>query len=181
MRTKAILIIIGILIIVGALVALLLYGIGNRESARVGSLPVPSDTAARAYVLDHKLLVAVEEIQSINVGGPTFKMLTGTDAAGKVKAEWLTGDDTKITEQASVMLEDGITKAQVLPQLLAKGIDPQQIEMMSVTPYDYTSHRMVWFVRVKGIKGHMLWYDFKTGEPVWEAFADPTAWSIRNG
>jgi uncharacterized protein YpmB len=181
MRTKAILFIIGILIFVGVLVALLLYGLGNRDGSRVGGLTVPSDAAAKAYVLDHKLLVAVEEIKSINVGGPTFKMLIGSDAAGKAKGEWLTGDDNKITEQASVMLQDGVTKEQVLPKLQEKGIDPMQIEAMYVTPYNYTSHQMVWFIRIKGIKGHMLWYDFKTGEPVWEAYSDPTAWSIRNG
>jgi uncharacterized protein YpmB len=181
MRTKAILIMFGILIFVGALVMLLLFGVGNQDGDRVGSLPVPSDTAARAYVLDHNLLAAVAEIKSINVGGPTFKMLIGTDTAGKVKAEWLTGDDNKITEHASVMMQDGITQEQVLPKLMEKGIDPAQIETICVTPYNYTSHQIVWFVRIKGIKGHMLWYDFKTGEPVWEAYADPTAWSIRNG
>ncbi|QGQ94143.1 hypothetical protein EHS13_04090 [Paenibacillus psychroresistens] len=176
-NAKAGLIITGILIVVSAMVYLVLYGI-NREDLKT-EIPLPSDEAARAYVLEHKLLTTVEEIRTEHPGGPNFKSLQGTDEAGKVKIVWLTGKDTKIKERGSILVEEGLTKEFMLAKLLKeKNIKESDLKDIFIAPYDYTSGRIIWFAKEKDIRGHVLSYDFKTGELLFEIFQDPTAWKL---
>jgi uncharacterized protein YpmB len=174
---KAGLIISGILVVVIAMVFLILYGIG-REDLKT-EIPLPSDAAARAYVLEHKLLVEVNQIQIVRPGGPNFKSVQGKDEAGQEKLVWLTGKDNKIVERGSVLVKEGLTKLDILAKLAKdKNITEAQIEAMFITPYDYTSGRIVWFVREKDVRGHILSYDFKTGELLFEVYQDPSAWKM---
>jgi uncharacterized protein YpmB len=176
-NAKAGLIISGILVVVVAMVFLILYGVG-REDLKT-EIPLPSDAAAKAYVLENKLLVDVVEIRIIHPGGPNFKEVQGTDAQGQDKRVWLTGKDKKIVERGTALVQAGVTKEIVLAHLLKdKNITADQIETMFITPYDYTSGRITWFVKIKDIRGHMLSYDFKTGEFLFEVFQDPTAWKL---
>jgi uncharacterized protein YpmB len=176
-NAKAGLIIGGILIAVIAMVFLILYGVG-REDLKT-EIPLPSDAAAKTYVLEHKLLAEVNRMEIIRPGGPNFKAIEGKDEAGLDKLVWLTGKDKKIVERGSVLVKDGLTKLDMLAKLAKeKNITQAQIEAMFVTPYDYKSGRIVWFVREKDIRGHILSYDFKTGELLFEIYQDPTAWKM---
>ncbi|MEX2460651.1 MAG: hypothetical protein WD469_05030 [Paenibacillaceae bacterium] len=177
-NVKAGLIISGILVVVAAMVFLILYGVGGRGDLKT-EIPLPTDEAAKAYVLEHKLLVNVVEIRTVHPGGPNFKSLQGTDEAGDEKLVWLTGNDKKITERGSVLIDVGLTKETILAKLLKdKNIKEEQIESIFVAPYDYTSGRIVWFVQENDIRGHILTYDFKTGELLFEIYKDPTAWKL---
>jgi uncharacterized protein YpmB len=176
-NAKAGLIISGILVVVIAIVFLILYGIG-REDLKT-EIPLPSDAAAKAYVLQHKLLVEVSQIQVVRPGGPNFKALQGKDQAGEEKLVWLTGKDNKIVERGSALVKEGISKLDMLAKLAKdKNITQAQIEAMFITPYDYTSGRIVWFVREKDVRGHILTYDYKTGELLFEVYQDPAAWKM---
>jgi uncharacterized protein YpmB len=176
-NAKAGLIITGILIVVSAMVYLVLYGI-NREDLKT-EIPLPSDEAAKAYVLEHKLLTKVEEIRTEHPGGPNFKSLQGTDEAGKEKIVWLTGKDTKIIERGSILVEEGLSKETMLAKLLKdKNIKEADLASIFIAPYDYTSGRIIWFAKEKDIRGHVLSYDFKTGQLLFEIFQDPTAWKL---
>jgi uncharacterized protein YpmB len=176
-NAKAGLIISGILIAVTALVFLILYGIG-REDLKT-EIPLPSDAAAKAYVLEHKLLVEVNEITIVHPGGPNFKSLLGKDETGQEKFVWLTGKDNKIVERGSVLVKEGLTKLDILAKLAKeKNITQAQIEAMFIAPYDYKSGRIIWFVKEKDIRGHMLSYDYITGELLFEIYQDPTAWKL---
>lgn len=176
-NAKAGLIISGILVVVVAMVFLILYGIG-REDLKT-EIPLPSDEAAKAYVLKNKLLTNVVEISTVHPGGPNFKSLQGTDEAGREKIVWLTGKDKKITERGSILVKEGLNKATILAKLLKeKNIKEDQLAAILIAPYDYTSGRIVWFVREKDIRGHILTYDFKTGELLFEIYQDPTAWKL---
>jgi uncharacterized protein YpmB len=176
-NAKAGLIIGGILVVVVAMVFLILFGIG-REDLKT-EIPLPSDAAAKAYVLEHKLLKDVVEIRTIHPGGPNFKSLQGTDEAGKEKIVWLTGKDTKIVERGTVFVQEGLTKQFILDKVLKeKNIKEDQIAAIFISPYDYTSGRIIWFVKEKDIREHMLSYDFKTGQLLFEVYQDPTAWKL---
>jgi uncharacterized protein YpmB len=176
-NAKAGLIISGILAIVVAMVFLVLYGIG-REDLKT-EIPLPSNEAAKAYVIEHKLLANVGEIRTVHPGGPNFISLQGTDEAGHEKLIWLTGKDKKITERGSVLVAEGLSKEIILAKLLKeKNIKAEQIESLFIAPYDYTSERIIWFVREKDIRGHILTYDYKTGELLFEIYQDPTAWKL---
>jgi uncharacterized protein YpmB len=177
-NVKAGLIISGILAVVFAMVFLILYGIG-REDLKT-EIPLPSDEAAKAYVLEHKLLADVVEVRTIHPGGPNFKSLQGIDEAGHEKIVWLTGKDKKITERGSVLIEEGLSKETILAKLLKdKNIKEEQIASIFIAPYDYTSGRIIWFVKEKDIRGHLLSYDYKTGELLFEIYQDPTAWKLK--
>src|SRR5665647_1325937 len=162
-NAKAGLIISGILVVVVAMVFLILYGVG-REDLKT-EIPLPSDQASKAYVLEQKLLVNVMAISTIHPGGPNFKALQGTDEAGKEKIVWLTGKDKKIKVRGSILVEEGLKKEIILAMLLKdKNIKEDQLATIIITPYDYTSGRIVWFVKEKDIRGHILTYDFKTSQ-----------------
>jgi uncharacterized protein YpmB len=174
---KAGLIIGGILVVVIVMVFLMLYGIG-REDLKT-EIPLPSDAAAKAYVLEHKLLVEVNQIQIVRPGGPNFKSILGKDEAGQEKFVWLTGKDNKIVERGSVLVKEGLTKPDILAKLAKdKNITESQIAAMFISPYDYTSGRIVWFVREKDVRGHILSYDYKTGELLFEVYQEPSAWKM---
>jgi uncharacterized protein YpmB len=176
-NAKAGLIISGILVVVVAMVFLILYGVG-REDLKT-EIPLPSDQASKAYVLEHKLLVNVMAISTIHPGGPNFKALQGTDEAGKEKIVWLTGKDKKIKVRGSILVEEGLKKEIILAMLLKdKNIKEDQLATIIIAPYDYTSGRIVWFVKEKDIRGHILTYDFKTGQLLFEIYQDPTAWKL---
>jgi len=176
-NAKAGLIISGILVVVVAMVFLILYGVG-REDLKT-EIPLPSDQASKAYVLEQKLLVNVTAISTIHPGGPNFKALQGTDEAGKEKIVWLTGKDKKIKVRGSILVEEGLKKEIILAMLLKdKNIKEDQLATIIITPYDYTSGRIVWFVKEKDIRGHILTYDFKTGQLLFEIYQDPTAWKL---
>jgi len=176
-NAKAGLIISGILVVVVAMVFLILYGVG-REDLKT-EIPLPSDQASKAYVLEQKLLVNVTAISTIHPGGPNFKALQGMDEAGKEKIVWLTGKDKKIKVRGSILVEEGLKKEIILAMLLKdKNIKEDQLATIIITPYDYTSGRIVWFVKEKDIRGHILTYDFKTGQLLFEIYQDPTAWKL---
>jgi uncharacterized protein YpmB len=174
---KAGLIISGILVVVVAMVLLVLYGVG-REDLKT-EIPLPSVEASKAYVLDKKLLTNITEISTIHPGGPNFIAVQGTDEAGKEKIVWLTGKDKKITVRGSISLDEGLKKEDILAKLLKdKNIKEEQLATIIIAPYDYQSGRIVWFAREKDIRGHILTYDFKTGELLFEIYQDPTAWKL---
>jgi uncharacterized protein YpmB len=176
-NAKAGLIISGILIVVVAMVFLILYGIG-REDLKT-EIPLPSDEAAKAYVLEHKFLVNVVEVRTVHPGGPNFKSLQGKDESGHEKIVWLTGKDNKIVERGSILIEQGLSKETILTKLRKdKNIKPEQIASIFIAPYDYTSRRIIWFVKEKDIRGHLLSYDYKTGELLFEIYQDPAAWKL---
>jgi uncharacterized protein YpmB len=176
-QTKAGLIVAAIIVLITGLVFLILYGVGGRESMQT-IIPLPSDTAAKAYVIDNKLLASVTDMTTINAGGPNFKTLTGKDDTGRDKIVWLTGKDDKIVVRGSALVKEGVDKQVIIDKLKEKNIPSDQIEAMFISPYDYTSGRIVWFIRVKDIRKHWLSYDYKTGEFLWEVFQDPTAWKL---
>jgi uncharacterized protein YpmB len=176
-QTKAALIVTALIVFITAIVLLILYGIGGRESLQT-IIPLPSDNAAKAYAIDNKLLASVADTTIINAGGPNFKTLTGKDDTGSDKMVWLTGKDNKIVVRGSALVKEGVDKQAVIDKLKEKNIPSGQIEAIFVSPYDYTSGRIVWFIRVKDIRKHWLSYDYKTGEFLWEVFQDPTAWKL---
>jgi uncharacterized protein YpmB len=176
-QTKAALIVAALIVIITAIVFLILYGVGRQESLQT-IIQLPSDNAAKAYAIDNKLLASVTDITTINAGGPNFKTLTGKDDTGSDKIVWLTGKDNKIVVRGSTLVKDGVDKQVVIDKLKEKNIPSDQIEAMFISPYDYTSGRIVWFIRVKDIRKHWLSYDYKTGEFLWEVFQDPTAWKL---
>ncbi|MDB5053383.1 MAG: putative rane protein [Bacilli bacterium] len=177
MNVKAALILAAVLALITAMIFLILYGIGGRQNLQT-TIPLPSDKAAQAYVLDKKLLVSVSKITTINAGGPNFTMLQGNDEAGNAAIVWLTGKDNEIVVRGSTLVKDGVPQETVIAKLKEKNIDSTQIEDMFISPYDYTSGRIIWFVREKNIRKHWLSYDFKTGEFLWDVFQDPTAWKL---
>jgi uncharacterized protein YpmB len=177
MNIKAALIVTAIVALATGLVFLILYGVGGREDLKT-TIPLPTDGAAKAYVLDKKLLVAVNEVKTINAGGPNFTMLQGTDEAGNDKLVWLTGKDNKIIERGSILVKEGVVQDIIMTKLKEKNITSDKIQEIFISPYDYTSGRIVWFVKEKDIRNHMLSYDFKTGEFLWEVYQDPTAWKL---
>jgi uncharacterized protein YpmB len=177
MNVKAALILAAVVALITAMVFLILYGIGGRQNLQT-TIPLPSDKAAQAYVLDKKLLASVSKITTINAGGPNFTMLQGNDEAGNAAIVWLTGKDNEIVVRGSALVKDGVPREAVIAKLKEKNIDSTQIEDMFISPYDYTSGRIIWFVREKNIRKHWLSYDFKTGEFLWDVFQDPTAWKL---
>lgn len=179
MKWKALLILTAMVVLSVGAVFLLLYGFG-RDDQSVKAAMLPSDEEAKQYVLDNKLLADVRELQKIRVGGPTFKMVTGFDEKGQEKIVWLTLEKKEIKSYGSVFPKDGVTKEQIIAQVKEKGIEQENIRDIFIAPYDYISDKIVWFVLKKGEKGHMIWYDFKTGDPVWEAYQEPTSWSLKN-
>jgi uncharacterized protein YpmB len=176
MKTKVTLILLAILAATGLIVFLLMQGVGHRDQA--GEELIPSDSAAKAYVLQSKLLTTVTEIKRARPGGPVFKLVAGKDDAGNDKVVWLTGKDKSIMTKGTALLKDGVPRDQIVAKASAKGITPDQTLDMYVVPHDYESSKIVWFVQDKSDKKHMLWFDFKTGELMWEAYQDPTAWKL---
>ncbi|WP_409342900.1 hypothetical protein [Paenibacillus sp. MBLB4367] len=179
MKWKALLILIAIVALSVGAVFVLLYGFGRDDQAVKAAL-LPSDEEAKQYVLDNKLLSEIREQQKIRVGGPTFKMVTGFDAQGQEKIVWLTLEKKQIKSYGSAFTKDGVTKDLILAKAKEKNVQPENIKEMYIAPYDYVSDKIVWFILEKGERGHMLWYDFKTGDPVWEAYQEPTSWSLKN-
>lgn len=176
-NVKATAILVAILAATTALVFIILYGIGGRGVEKT-ILPLPTDAAAKAYVLQHNLLTNVTLTELIKSGGPHFKMLHGTDEAGLEKLVWLTGKDNDITVRGMVHLREGLSRESILVKLNEMNITPEKIQSMHITPYDYTSNRIVWFIKENDIKKHMLSFDFKTGEFLWDVYEDPTAWKL---
>ena len=174
---KAASIILALLVAVTGLVYLLLYGVGGRSEVK-SILPLPTDNAAKAYVLDKKLLVSINTVTEINAGGPNFKAIEGTDNTGNDKTVWLTGKDDNIVERGSALLKDGLSKEAIYAKLLEKKISRDQVEEMFISPYDYTSGTIIWFVRTVDIRKHWITYDYKTGEVLSDLFQDPNAWKL---
>ncbi|GIP34977.1 hypothetical protein [Paenibacillus sp. J2TS4] len=176
MKLKATLILLALLAGTTLIVFLLMYGTGNQNLRQNMAKDLPTHDAAQAYVLDQKLLASVDEIQAIHPGGPSFLMLTGKDDNGLDKYVWVAGKDDSIEVYGAVLETDGVAEQAIVESLQAKGIETDQIAEMHIVPHDYRSQNIVWFVREKGEKRHMLWYDFATGDLVWEAYGEPTAW-----
>ena len=178
MKLKATLILLALIIFTFGLVFALLYGV-NRQT-KTTEAPLPTDQAAQAYATQHQLLQTVTTIESIRLGGPTFKFLQGNDVQGNEKIVWLAGRDKHIKEYGSILLKDAVPKETILQKAAAKGVPESEIVDIFIAPYDYTSGKIVWFVRNKDIKKYMLFFDAKTGELIWEAYEDPTAWTLRD-
>jgi uncharacterized protein YpmB len=141
-------------------------------------MPLPSDAAAKQFVLDKGLLADIKEIKRTRSGGPVFVMLRGTDATGVDRAVWVAGRDSTVKEYGSIPLKDGVSRETILEKLKAKNLTGDKIAELFVTPYDYTSGKITWFFRETGDRKHMIWFDFRTGEQIWEGYEDPTAWKL---
>jgi uncharacterized protein YpmB len=177
MKTKVTLITLAIFAVVGLMVYGLTYGIGNRKAVN-SAKSLPSDAAARAFVLEQKLLTNVTEVRAVKPAGPEFKVLSGLDASGAEKVVFLTGTDNHIVNEGSVFLKDGVPREQIVEKMKEKGIPPEQTQDLVVTRHNYATDKVIWFGMDKDIKRHMLFYDFKTGDLIWEAYEDPTAWKL---
>ncbi|WP_040949706.1 hypothetical protein [Gorillibacterium massiliense] len=177
MKAKAVLILLGILVGVGLLVGLLLYG-SMRNNEKTAEMPLPGADAAKQFVLDKGLLANVQETSTLRSGGPVFLELKGTDGAGVDKTVWVAGKSSQIKEYGAVLTQDGVSRESILAKLKDKGITEDQVRDLFITPYDYTSGKITWFFREKGDRKHMIWFDYTTGEQVWEGYEDPTAWKL---
>lgn len=179
MKWKAAIILTIIVAVTVGAVFLLLYGF-SRDDKAIKVAMLPSNDVAKQYIMDNKLLTGIRELRTARVGGPAFMMATGTDDQGNEKIVWLTGEKLdSIKMYGSSLIKDGIPKQQIIEKAKEKGVMPDQIKDMFVAPYDYTSQKLVWFILEKGDRQHMLWYDFQTGDPVWEAYQEPTSWSLK--
>lgn len=177
MKMKATLITMAILAVVGVMVALLVYG-GMNNNKKTAEEPLPSMQAAKTYALDHKLLASITDVKKTRPGGPVFQMVSGKDASGQDKLVWLAGKDNNITKYGDVLLKDGLPRSEIIAKLKEKNIPEENLLDLYVTPHDYTSGKIVWFAQEKGDKKHMLWFDFQTGDQIWEGYQDPTAWKL---
>ncbi|MFD0867905.1 Uncharacterized protein conserved in bacteria [Chlamydia abortus] len=176
MKLKATLILLALFAGTTLIVFLLMYGTGNPNLRQNTARDLPSHDAARAYVLDHKLLASVDQIQALYPGGPAFLMLSGRDDNGQVKYVWVAGPDESIEVYGTALESEGVPETDIAEALKKKGIETDQIAEIYAVPRDYTSKKIVWYVREKGEKRHMLWYEYETGELYWEAYGEPTAW-----
>ncbi|WNQ12193.1 hypothetical protein MJA45_03840 [Paenibacillus aurantius] len=175
-KMKATLILLAILGVTGLLVYLLILGGMRNDTQTV--LTLPSESEARAYVLDKKLLASASKIEKTRSGGPEFLMVDGFDAEGNPKAVWLAVKDKSIKVFGSALYKEGVTKESIVAKVKEKGIAEDQIRYIYPTAYDYTSNKVIWYVQEQGDKKHMLMYDFHNGDLLWEGYQDPTAWKL---
>ena len=177
MKVKAVLILLLILAGTGTLVGLLVYG-GVRNNEKSAEMPLPTATAAEKFVLESGLLTNVEDTVTLRSGGPVFLQLQGKDNEGNDKLVWVAGRDESIKEYGNVRTRDGVTRETIVSKLEEKAIGEDAIRDLFIAPYDYKSGKIVWFFRKTGDRKHMIWFDFITGDQVWEGYEAPTAWKL---
>jgi uncharacterized protein YpmB len=136
------------------------------QTDSINGCDCPSAMAARAYMVDQKVLKTVHEA-NFSEPGPVFMRVTGVDEAGQEKVVWLKGRD-QIQVHAIAYLKDGISRADMRAKLPEHGIDPEKVVEFNVDLFRGYPENVSWLIRERLDNGQYRseWFDFKTGERI---------------
>lgn len=133
--------------------------------------PIPEE--AKKYVLEHRLLKDIKNIQYVPTRflefGSYDTMISGTDEFGQEKLIWLTKDryTGEISVTGSVFPNKGISQETVISTLEKKGVKKESIKKIYIAPYE--KNQIYWFVIAEqGNKKYYYCLDFYTGDIIIE-------------
>jgi uncharacterized protein YpmB len=136
--------------------------------------PIPEE--AKKYVLEHRLLKDIKNIQYVPTRflefGSYDTMISGTDESGQEKLVWLTKDryTGEISVTGSVFPNKGISQETVISTLEKKEIKKESIKKIYIAPYE--KNQIYWFVIAEqGNKKYYYCLDFYTGDIIIENIA----------
>ncbi len=139
----------------------------------IGPVRGPDFEEAKAYVLSHKLLKDIENMQYTPIRFSefldTYTMIAGKDEFDRNKALWLKKDKYtgQVVEVDSVMIDEGIDEERVYFILEQKGIIREMVQKIYLAPYN--EGNVCWYVVARtNDKEYYYCLDFKTGAIVIE-------------
>ncbi|MDK2888771.1 MAG: hypothetical protein PWP72_1649 [Thermoanaerobacter sp.] len=134
----------------------------------IGPVRGPDFEEAKAYVLSHKLLKDIENMQYTPIRFSefldTYTMIAGKDEFDRNKALWLKKDKYtgQVVEVDSVMIDEGIDEERVYFILEQKGIIREMVQKIYLAPYN--EGNVCWYVVARtNDKEYYYCLDFKTG------------------
>ncbi|MBE3586179.1 MAG: copper amine oxidase N-terminal domain-containing protein [Thermoanaerobacter sp.] len=134
----------------------------------IGPVRGPDFEEAKAYVLSHKLLKDIENMQYTPIRfsefSDTYTMIAGKDEFDRNKALWLKKDKYtgQVVEVDSVMIDEGIDEERVYFILEQKGIIREMVQKIYLAPYN--EGNVCWYVVARtNDKEYYYCLDFKTG------------------